>query len=70
MAKLPPEFDPAAPLNGCEAVARYLHLSRGLVYEQARTGALPSLRIGSRLMIRTAALLQMIAAEQPAADDA
>ena len=68
MAKLPADFDPAAPLNGCEAVARYLGVSRGLVYEQARIGALPSLRIGSRLMIRTAALLQMLAAEAPADD--
>ena len=69
MAKLPADFDPAAPLNGCEATAEYLGVSRGLVYEQARNGALPSMRIGSRLMIRTAALLAMLAASAPAADD-
>ena len=60
MARTPSLFDSAAPLNNCEATARYLGVSRGLVYEQARTGALPSIRIGYRLMIRTAALLELL----------
>ncbi|OPZ43232.1 MAG: Helix-turn-helix domain protein [Actinobacteria bacterium ADurb.BinA094] len=60
MARLPERFDPAAPLNNCDATAEYLGLSRGLVYAQARAGELPSVRIGSRLLIRTAALLAML----------
>lgn len=61
MARSPEVFDPAAPLNNCEATAAYLGVSRGLVYAQAREGGLPAMRIGSRLMIRTAALLAMLA---------
>jgi hypothetical protein len=66
----PMVFDPAAPLNGCEATARYLGISRGLVYQQAGTGALPSVRIGSRLMIRTAALLELLGADRSADHEA
>jgi hypothetical protein len=60
MARLPERFDPEAPFNSCEATAAYLGLSRGLVYSQAGAGALPSLRIGTRLVIRTRALLELI----------
>jgi len=62
---LPKQFDPEAPLNGVEATAEYLGLSRGLVYEQAREGELPSVRIGSRLLIRTAALIAMLGLGEP-----
>jgi excisionase family DNA binding protein len=56
----PKTFDPEAPLNDCEATAVYLHLSRGLIYQQAREGRLPAVRIGSRLMIKTEPLLAML----------
>ena len=60
MPKLAERFDPDAPLNSCEATAAYLGISRGLVYQEARSGGLPALRIGSRLMIKTAALAEML----------
>ena len=53
-------FDPQAPLNSCDATAAYLRVSRGLVYQQARESHLPALRIGSRLMIKTAPLLALL----------
>jgi hypothetical protein len=62
VARLPEAFDPRAPVNSCEATAAYLGLSRGLVYTQAGAGALPSMRIGTRLAIRTRALLELIGA--------
>jgi hypothetical protein len=69
VARLPEAFDPQAPLNSCEATATYLGLSRGLVYEQAGKGALPSIRIGTRLAIRTRALLDLIGAGGRADED-
>ncbi len=65
MARLPEAFDPHAPLNSCEAVAEFLHLSRGLVYKQAGEGGLPGIRIGSRLMVRTAPLLASLGLDDP-----
>ena len=60
MPRTPDTFHPTAPLNSCEATASYLGVSRGLVYQQAREGGLPALRIGSRLMIKTAPLLESL----------
>lgn len=68
MSKAPDTFDPRAPLNSCDATAGYLRLSRGLVYQQARCGDLPSVRIGSRLMIKTRPLLTMLGLEIGASD--
>ena len=39
-----------------EEVARLLGLSRGTVYEAMRTGEIPSLRVGRRLLVPTHAL--------------
>ncbi|MEZ5125739.1 MAG: helix-turn-helix domain-containing protein [Thermoleophilia bacterium] len=63
MPKTHDTFDPAAPLNSCEATAAFLGLSRGLVYQQAREGGLPAIRIGSRIMVKTAPLLASLGVE-------
>lgn len=40
--------------------AELLGISRGLAYELARTGKLPSLRLGRRLVVPRAALLSWL----------
>jgi excisionase family DNA binding protein len=40
--------------------AELLGISRGLAYELARTGELPSLRLGRRLVVPRAALLSWL----------
>jgi len=41
-------------------VAKVLRLGRNTVYECVRTGALPSIKIGRRLLIPKAALLRLL----------
>lgn len=43
-----------------EEARRLLGLSRGLMYEAVRTGQIPSLRIGRRILIPRAALEQLL----------
>jgi excisionase family DNA binding protein len=43
-----------------------LGISRGLAYEAVRTGALPSLRVGRRILIPTARLLALLGETDPA----
>lgn len=45
--------------------ARLLGISRGLAYEAARTGELPVIRIGRRLLVPRARLEQLIGADAP-----
>ena len=45
-----------------EDAARMLGISRGLAYEAARTGAIPALRIGRRLLVPRARLLELVGA--------
>jgi excisionase family DNA binding protein len=43
-----------------EQAAQLLGISRGLAYEAARRGELPTIRIGRRLLVPRARLLQMV----------
>ena len=44
-----------------EEAARELGIGRGLAYEAVRTGALPALRVGRRLLVPVAALDRLLA---------
>lgn len=45
-----------------EEAARLLGISRGLAYESARRGQLPTIRIGRRLLVPRARLLDLVGA--------
>ena len=45
-----------------EDAARLLGISRGLAYEAARRGELPTIRLGRRLLVPTARLLDLVGA--------
>lgn len=49
------------PTMTVEEAGRWLGLSRSSVYDAAASGELPTIRIGRRLMVPTAALAQMLA---------
>lgn len=40
--------------------AKLLRIGRGMVYEQLRIGAIPSIRIGRRILVPRAALMKML----------
>jgi len=40
--------------------ARLLRIGRGTVYEQLRCGAIPSIRLGRKILVPRAALLKML----------
>jgi len=40
--------------------AKLLRIGRGTVYEQLRIGAIPSIRMGRRILIPRAALMKML----------
>jgi excisionase family DNA binding protein len=46
-----------------EEAAELLGVSRGLAYEAARRGDLPVIRLGRRLLVPTARLLELVGAE-------
>jgi len=46
--------------------AKLLRISRGTVYEQLRSGAIPSVRCGRRILVPRVALLKML---ETAGDD-
>lgn len=48
------------PTLTIEECASVLRLSRGSAYEAARTGQIPVIRIGRRLLVPRAKLLQML----------
>jgi excisionase family DNA binding protein len=48
---------------GVEEAGRLLGISRGSAYEAARTGELPTIRFGRRLLVPTARLAQMLGVE-------
>jgi excisionase family DNA binding protein len=52
-----------------EETAKVMRLSRGSTYEAVRTGAIPSVRIGRRVLIPRAALLALLG-ESPADEHA
>jgi excisionase family DNA binding protein len=45
-----------------EDAARLLGVSRGLAYEAARKGELPTIRLGRRLLVPRARLLELVGA--------
>jgi excisionase family DNA binding protein len=52
-----------------EQAGALLGISRGLAYEGVRRGEIPAIRIGSRLLVPTAKLLELLGeAEEVAAD--
>lgn len=53
LAKLPPTLS-------IEEAAQVLGVSRGLAYEAARRGELPTIRLGRRLLVPTARLREML----------
>jgi hypothetical protein len=59
VARLPEAFDPTRPTNKVEAGADWAGVSRGLAYEQCRSGAWPCVRVGTRLLILTKPFLAM-----------
>lgn len=48
-----------------EAAARLLGISRGAAYRAAAAGQIPTIRIGRRLLVPTARLLEMLGVDQP-----
>ena len=48
-----------------EEAARLLRISRGLAYEMVRTGRLPSIRLGRRLLVPRPALERMLGTSRP-----
>jgi excisionase family DNA binding protein len=56
------------PTLTIEECASVLRLSRGSAYEAARTGQIPTIRIGRRLLVPRAKLLQMLGEDSRASD--
>ena len=55
------------PTVTVERAGQVLGISRGSAYEAARTGELPTIRLGRRLVVPTARLLEMLGQNTPAA---
>jgi excisionase family DNA binding protein len=51
------------PTVSVEEAGQILGISRGAAYRAARTGELPTLRFGRRLIVPTARLLEMLGGE-------
>ncbi len=53
--------DPAqVPTLTVDAVAKFLHVSRASAYQAVHSGEIPSLRVGRRILVPTAALLALL----------
>jgi excisionase family DNA binding protein len=48
-----------------EAAGKLLGISRGLAYEAARRGELPTIKLGRRLLVPTARLLELVGVPAP-----
>ncbi len=59
-AALRAQFDPSRPTTPVEVAAAHVGVSRGLAYAAARDGSWPSLRVGSRILIKTRPFLAML----------
>lgn len=58
--------NPAAqPTISVDLAGEILGISRSSAYQAARTGEIPTIRIGRRLVVPTAALLRLLDLEQP-----
>ena len=67
-AKAVGALDPVTtPTVSVPTAAKVLGISRGSGYEAARTGELPTIRLGRRLVVPTARLLEMLGQNTPAA---
>lgn len=64
--------DPSTePTVTVERAATILGISRGSAYEAARRGDIPTIRLGRRLVVPTAALRRLLAIDpSPTAEDA
>jgi excisionase family DNA binding protein len=58
------------PTMSVEAAGKLFHLSRQSAYQAVARGEIPSLRFGRRLVVPTAAVLEMLGLRQPAEDGA
>jgi excisionase family DNA binding protein len=58
-----PGSAPSAAVLTVSETARLLRISRGAAYEAIRTGQIPSLRIGRRILVPTSLLLRLLGAE-------
>lgn len=57
---------PAAPLTmSVEDAAKLLGISRGLGYQAAREGQIPTIRLGRRLLVPRAKLLELVGESSP-----
>lgn len=54
------------PTVTVEEAGSYLGISRGSAYEAARNGDLPSIRVGRRLLVPTAALRRLLSIDEVA----
>jgi excisionase family DNA binding protein len=53
--------DPATePTMPVDQVAKAFHISRAAAYEGVKTGEIPSIRIGRRIVVPTAAVRRML----------
>ncbi|HMF83596.1 MAG TPA: helix-turn-helix domain-containing protein [Acidimicrobiia bacterium] len=52
------------PTISVQRAAQVIGVSRGSAYEGVRRGEIPSIRIGHRLLVPTAALLRLVGLEQ------
>jgi excisionase family DNA binding protein len=54
--------DAGEPLIDAEALSRSLNLPKSCVYEKARTGAIPSVRVGKHVRFRRSQVLEALGA--------
>ena len=58
------DLDPRIqPVMTVTDAARILHISRGSAYEAVKAGEIPSIRLGRRIVVPTAALVRMLQLE-------
>lgn len=53
------------PVMSVSEAAEVLHISRGSAYQAVQAGEIPSIRLGRRLVIPTAALARMLDLGEP-----
>jgi excisionase family DNA binding protein len=64
--RMPKTAKPVALTMTIEAAARELGISRNTAYECARTGQIPTVRLGRRLLVPRVALANMLRGEDRA----
>jgi excisionase family DNA binding protein len=66
-ASVPARTSDYEPLLNAAELARALSLPKSCVYERARIGAIPSVRVGKHLRFRRSAVLEALGATAPEA---